>query len=133
MNLSDSEKRDIINLIEKGIDLPEKYRFSLFDKNKQLELIWNGKTNQVTNIVLPFQVIEQIDEPRTEKIRYAQGSLEFDSGKQIYGWTNKLIWGDNKFILSSLKNGPLRQSIEREGGLKVVYIDPPFDVGADFP
>jgi hypothetical protein len=43
-----------------------------------------------------------------------------------------LIWGDNKLILSSLKNGPLREQIEVQGGLKLVYIDPPFDVGADF-
>jgi DNA modification methylase len=31
-----------------------------------------------------------------------------------------------------LKNGPLRGEIERQGGLKLIYIDPPFDVGADF-
>ena len=45
---------------------------------------------------------------------------------------NKLIWGDNKLILSSLKNGPMRKEIEAQGGLKLIYIDPPFDVGADF-
>ena len=56
----------------------------------------------------------------------------FDSGRQIKGWTNKLIWGDNKYILSSLKNGPIRDDIEKQGGIKVIYIDPPFDVGADF-
>jgi len=43
-----------------------------------------------------------------------------------------LILGDNKLILSSLKNGPLRKEIEAQGGLKLIYIDPPFDVGADF-
>jgi site-specific DNA-methyltransferase (adenine-specific)/adenine-specific DNA-methyltransferase len=53
-------------------------------------------------------------------------------GRQLKGWTNKLIWGDNKLVLSSLKNGPLREEIERQGGLKLIYIDPPFDVGADF-
>lgn len=53
-------------------------------------------------------------------------------GRQLEGWTNKLIWGDNKLILSSLKNGPLREEIEAQGGLKLIYIDPPFDVGADF-
>ena len=52
--------------------------------------------------------------------------------RQRKGWTNKLIWGDNKLILSSLKNGPLREEIEAQGGLKLIYIDPPFDVGADF-
>ena len=55
-----------------------------------------------------------------------------DRGRQQVGWTNKLIWGDNKLILSSLKNGPLREEIENAGGLKLIYIDPPFDVGADF-
>ena len=53
-------------------------------------------------------------------------------GRQIKGWTNKFIWGDNKLILSSLKSGPLRREIEYAGGLKLIYIDPPFDVGADF-
>lgn len=53
-------------------------------------------------------------------------------GRQQTGWTNKLIWGDNKLILSSLKNGPLRKEIEDNGGIKLIYIDPPFDVGADF-
>ena len=48
------------------------------------------------------------------------------------GWTNKLIWGDNKFILSSLNNGHLREEILANGGIKLIYIDPPFDVGADF-
>jgi DNA modification methylase len=53
-------------------------------------------------------------------------------GRQLKGWTNKLIWGDNKLILSSLVNGPIREEIEKEGGLKLIYIDPPFAVGADF-
>jgi adenine-specific DNA-methyltransferase len=35
-------------------------------------------------------------------------------------------------VLASLKNGPLRREIEAAGGLKLIYIDPPFDVGADF-
>jgi adenine-specific DNA-methyltransferase len=59
--------------------------------------------------------------------------LDVDTrGRQLKGWTNKFIWGDNKLILSSLKNGPLRQEIETQGGSKLIYIDPPFDVGADF-
>ena len=31
-----------------------------------------------------------------------------------------------------MKNGPLRDEIEKQGGIKLIYIDPPFDVGADF-
>ena len=132
MKLTDNEKRDIVKLIEEGKVLPEKYRFLLFDESKQVELTWNGKSDEVTNVVLPFQIIEQIDEPRNEKLKMLQGSLDFATGRQMTGWTNKLIWGDNKYILSSLKNGPMREEIEKEGGIKLIYIDPPFDVGADF-
>ncbi|GMV34569.1 MAG: hypothetical protein AMXMBFR60_23980 [Chloroflexota bacterium] len=134
MNLTDHEKNEIIKLIEKGKPLPDKYRFLLFDDKREVELIWNGKTNEVTNIVLPFQVIEQVDEPRAEKL--ADSALQMDlfdtRGRQKSGWTNKLIWGDNKLILSSLKNGAMREEIEKNGGIKLIYIDPPFDVGADF-
>ena len=132
MKLTDNEKRDVVKLIEEGKVLPEKYRFLLFDESKQVELTWNGKSDEVTNVVLPFQIIEQIDEPRNEEVKMAQGSFDFASGRQMTGWTNKLIWGDNKYILSSLKNGPMRDEIEKEGGIKLIYIDPPFDVQSDF-
>ena len=132
MNLTDNEKRDVVKLIEEGKALPDKYRFLLFDDSNQIELNWNGKSDKVTSVVLPFQIIEQIDEPRSEEVRMAQTSFDFASGRQKIGWNNKLIWGDNKYILSSLKNGPMREEIENEGGIKLIYIDPPFDVGADF-
>src|SRR3989338_8425371 len=156
MKLTDTEKREILKLIEADKPLPDKYRFMLFDDKREVELVWNGKTNEVSNIVLPFQVIEQVDEPRKPKplmdantresgkgIRGRSRSFAVENnpdqlplfdfrGRQKSGWTNKLIWGDNKLILSSLKNGPIRDEIEKEGGIKLIYIDPPFDVGADF-
>jgi hypothetical protein len=137
LKLTENEKRDAIKLIEAGKPLPDKYRFLLFDGDREVELIWNGKTAEVCNVVLPFQVIEQVDEPRSENTKkkaYEQlGLFDIDErGRQLKGWTNKLIWGDNKLILSSLKNGPLREEIEKQGGIKLIYIDPPFDVGADF-
>jgi DNA modification methylase len=129
--LSDSEKRDLIKLIEQGKPLPEKYRFLLFADKREVELVWNGKTREVCTAILPFQTLEHIDEPRKEKS--ADEELALDrGGRQVKGWTNKLIWGDNKLILSSLKSGALRRQIEDAGGLKLIYIDPPFDVGADF-
>lgn len=132
--LTEQEQQEIIRFIEADKQLPDKYRFLLFGDKREVELVWNGKTNEVCNIVLPFQVIEQVDEPRAEKQKDTQLQLElFDTrGRQLKGWTNKLIWGDNKLILSSLKNGPMREEIEKQGGIKLIYIDPPFDVGADF-
>jgi len=130
-DLSDAEKRDLIKLIEQGKPLPEKYRFLLFADKREVELVWNGKNREVCTAVLPFQTLEHIDEPRKEQREQAE--LGFDmGGRQVKGWTNKLIWGDNKLILSSLKAGALRRQIEEAGGLKLTYIDPPFDVGADF-
>lgn len=134
MKLTDNEIRDITRYLEAGKPLPEKYRFLLFEDKREVELVWNGKTDEVCNVVLPFQVIENVDEPRKEVNQTIQKTLFDidDRGRQLRGWTNKLIWGDNKLILSSLKNGPLREEIEKQGGIKLIYIDPPFDVGADF-
>jgi site-specific DNA-methyltransferase (adenine-specific)/adenine-specific DNA-methyltransferase len=130
-DLTETEKRDLIKLIEQGRPLPEKYRFLLFEDKREVELVWNGKTRDVCTAVLPFQTLEHIDEPRKERAQ--EEELGFDmGGRQVAGWTNKLIWGDNKLILSSLKSGALRRQIEDAGGLKLIYIDPPFDVGADF-
>jgi DNA modification methylase len=132
--LTEQEQQEVIRFIEAGKPLPDKYRFLLFDDKREVELVWNGKTNEVSNVALPFQVIEQVDEPRAEKPEEMalQPGLFDARGRQLKGWTNKLIWGDNKLILSSLKNGPLRDEIEAQGGLKLIYIDPPFDIGADF-
>jgi site-specific DNA-methyltransferase (adenine-specific)/adenine-specific DNA-methyltransferase len=129
-DLSDAEKRDLTQLIQAGKPLPEKYRFILFEDKREVELVWNGKSRDVCTTVLPFQTLEHVDEPRAET--RSQQELFDARGRQMQGWTNKLIWGDNKLILSSLKAGSLRRQIEDAGGLKLIYIDPPFDVGADF-
>ena len=132
MNLTDNDKREIINLIQDNKPLPEKYRFLIFKDREEIELLWNGKSNEVSDIVLPFQTIEHVDEPREEKTISLQGNLFDDSGRQLRGWTNKLIWGNNNLILSSLLHGPMNDEIQKQGGLKLVYIDPPFNVGDDF-
>jgi DNA modification methylase len=135
MKLTDNEIRDINRYLQEGKPLPDSYRFLLFGEKREVELVWNGKTNEICTAVLPFQIIEQVDEPREEKDTKIQQTLDVgydERGRQLAGWTNKLIWGDNKLILSSLKNGPLREEIEKQGGIKLIYIDPPFDVGADF-
>lgn len=134
LDLTDNEKREIISLIEQGKPLPDQYRFLLFGDKREVELVWNGKKREVCDVILPFQTIEQVDEPRSERSadKETQMDLFDDRGRQKAGWTNKLIWGDNKLILSSLRNGQIRDEIQRNGGIKLIYIDPPFDVGADF-
>ena len=36
----------------------------LFADAPEVELVWQGKSSEVTTALLPFQSIEQIDEPR---------------------------------------------------------------------
>ncbi len=131
MNLSEADKNRIIELIKNGKNLPKEDIYKLFADEEDVFLFWNGRKEEVTNIALPFHSIEQIDEPRKETAEEEPDLFDF-RGRQLAGWTNKLIWGDNKLILSSLANGPLREEIEKEGGIKLIYIDPPFAVGADF-
>jgi len=73
--LTEKEQQEAIRYIEADQPLPDKYRFLLFKDKREVELVWNGKTNEVCNIVLPFQVIEQVDEPRAEKDTRIQKTL----------------------------------------------------------
>ncbi|MBT4080927.1 MAG: hypothetical protein HOE82_09975, partial [Gammaproteobacteria bacterium] len=57
LRLSDNEKREIIKLLEADQTLPDHYRFLLFGDRREVELVWNGKSAEVSNIVLPFQTI----------------------------------------------------------------------------
>lgn len=99
------------------------------------ELVWDGKYDEYGNrrevdiaaCALPMQKIETVDEPRQRAA--ATGNLElFDkefAGKRRDDFRNRLIWGDNKLVMASLLK-------EFKGKVDLIYIDPPFDVGADF-
>jgi len=133
-SLSDKETEQVIALIREGKTIPKELLYKMTRDDEDVFLFWNGRSEEVTNAVLPFHSIEYIDEPRKEINKSSQLELFTTDyrGRQLKGWTNKLIWGDNKLILSSLINGPLREEIEKESGVKLIYIDPPFAVGADF-
>ena len=132
-DLSQQERELIANLIKDGKPVPARYIPSISDNPLKTELIWPGKSTLMDTSVLPFQSIEHIDEPRKgTSQQFDLFSMSESTGRQSGGWTNKLIWGDNSLILSSLIHGPIRDEIEKAGGLKLVYIDPPFDVGSDF-
>lgn len=73
--------------------------------------------------MLPFQTVETINESRATRERDT-GAL-FAGGSGVESPRNQLIWGDNKLVMSSLL-------AEYAGQVKLIYIDPPFDTGADF-
>lgn len=131
--LTELERKLISEIILNGEKIPQKYLPSVTEAPKDLELVWPGKSDLIDQVFLPFQSIEHIDEPRSGTVaNIGLFTLDDFSGRQKSGWTNKLIWGDNKLILSSMLRGSIRSEIEDAGGLKLVYIDPPFDVGYDF-
>jgi DNA modification methylase len=87
--------------------------------------VWDGKPTRVERVALPFQVVETINESRATREALA-GSLFAGAGNATEpAWRNKLIWGDNKLVMSSLRS-------ELSGQVSLVYIDPPFATGDDF-
>ncbi|MFZ3070124.1 MAG: hypothetical protein WA110_03260, partial [Anaerolineaceae bacterium] len=95
------------------------------------ELIWEGKYDEYGNrrevniagAAMPLQKIETVDEPRSRAL--VQGNLFDITRAHRDDFRNMLIWGDNKLIMASLLK-------EYKGMIDLIYIDPPFDVGADF-
>lgn len=101
--------------------------------------MWPGKYDdrgqRVTppRVSLPFQTIETINESRAtrEASKRPEQTTLFDvwtgdEGETFEeGWRNKLIWGNNVLVMSSL--------LEKFAGkIDLIYIDPPFATGSDF-
>src|SRR5436190_8964693 len=91
------------------------------------ELIWDGKYDTQgkgtapLRLALPFQTVETVNESAQQR----QRALDlFGSGRDAE-WRNRLIWGDKKYVLPALLP-------EFAGQVDLIYIDPPFDTGADF-
>lgn len=95
------------------------------------ELIWEGKYDEYGNrrevdlagSTFPLQKIETVDDPRSRA--EVQGLLFEPQKSHRDDFRNRLIWGDNKLVMASLLK-------EFKGQIDLIYIDPPFDVGADF-
>ncbi len=95
------------------------------------ELVWDGKYDEFGNrrevdiagCAMPMQKIETIDEPASRL--KAQGGLFDEQKAHCDDFRNMLLWGDNKLVMASLLK-------DFKGKIDLIYIDPPFDVGADF-
>jgi len=93
-----------------------------------VELVWDkkydgaGRKASPVSVALPFQTIETLNESSQQR----QKSIEsFLSGRGQTEWRNRLIWGDKKYVLPGLLS-------EFANSVDLIYIDPPFDTGADF-
>lgn len=92
-----------------------------------VELIWEGKYEDAERkrrksplkVALPFQTVETVNESVQER----QKNM-FAAASEAE-WRNHLIWGDKRYVLPSLLP-------EFAGKVNLIYIDPPFDTGANF-
>ena len=105
---------------------------------RKTELIWEGKYDEwgnrrevdIAGMAMPMQRIENVDEPisrlRASNENKDQTKLNLLlEKKKKDDFRNMLIWGDNKLVMASLLK-------DFKGKIDLIYIDPPFDVGADF-
>ena len=97
---------------------------------KKTELIWEGKYEAdgrrvaPLRVALPFQTVEMVNESAQDRQK-ALSLFESPGAYLAKEWRNRLIWGDKKYVLPSLLG-------EFAGKVNLIYIDPPFDTGADF-
>jgi hypothetical protein len=83
------------------------------------ELVWQGKYDDGHRAAplrtrLPFQTVETINESAQQR---QLGLNRLVEGRDPE-WRNRLIWGDNKYVLPSLLD-------EFAGKVALIYIDPP--------
>ena len=110
------------------------------ENKKYVELIWHQKYDKIEKgdripierPNLPLQLVETINKPRLKDLEqglfdksqyYPENEYPENYPKD---WKNKLIWGDNKLVVSSL----IKQGWA--GKINLIYIDPPFFTGSDF-
>ena len=120
-NLTDTHRQHIIELLQRGEDLPLDYKHLLFPPERQeYELVYAGKEREedilAETMAVPLQPIRTF-------------------GGNGDGWHNMLIFGDNLQAMKTLlKMKEQGQLVNADGsrGVKLVYIDPPFATRKEF-
>jgi len=114
--LSKKEIKKIEELLNKGKQIPEDYKYILFpESKKEYELIYVDKERKedilAETMRVPLQPIKTF----------------FNDKKTKDSWTNKIIFGDNLQVLKELMYSP-----EVKGKVRLIYIDPPFATKQEF-
>jgi DNA modification methylase len=102
----------------------ERREVELFEK--EAKLVWFGQDKSILDrldrYILPFQTAESLAVERPK----GQSDLWHEMyQREETDWRNRLIWGDNLYVLASLLK-------EFQGKVDLIYIDPPFATGANF-
>lgn len=116
--LSEDQIKVITELLKEGKQIPEEYRWFLFENKQETELNYEGKTREVDILAETMAVPLQ-------KEKVFRNIIEDK-------WYNMLIFGDNLQILKTLikwkEKGRLKNS-NGSKGVRLIYIDPPFGTG----
>jgi len=80
------------------------------------ELVWEGKYDQygkrrevdITGLAMPMQRIETIDQPPSEVAAAGQLALFEKKNKRLDDFRNRLVWGDNKLVMVTVKSRATR-------------------------
>ncbi len=125
--LSKVEKDYLIDLLERGEEIPEEFRGKLFPTiHKEYELVYAEKIRKEDLLAdddgsfpVPLQI---------EKVF---GGVEHPAYAD--GWRNIIVFGDNlQFLKTIYKNEDSIIKDAVKGKVKLVYIDPPFATTEDF-
>jgi site-specific DNA-methyltransferase (adenine-specific)/adenine-specific DNA-methyltransferase len=118
--LTEDQIHTIIELLKEGRPLPDDYKHLLFEGRQEYELVYGGKERRedilAETMMAPLQTVKV-----------------FGEFKDSDEWHNMLIFGDNLQVLQTLrKDEHLKETIRRNGGVKLIYIDPPFATRREF-
>ena len=119
MELDEELKQELIELIKKGKSISISYKSLLFplkEKPQEIELVYGRKERKEDILAdtwsVPFQAVKQFGGVKEEE------------------WHNMLIFGDNLQALKFMLNNPeMEERVRKAGGIKLIYIDPPFGTG----
>jgi len=114
--LTEQEQQEIIRYLSADKPLPDKFRFLLFEEKREVELVWNGKSSEVCNIVLPFQVIEQVDEPSAKGIDIAPKYIPAEVFDKRAVEKNHVVFHDVAAIEVTPHFTPLSSPLSKGGG-----------------
>ncbi len=120
-DLTDAQRRQLIDLLQCGADIPHAYKDLLFPpKDQEYELVYAGKEPEAQ--ILATQPLGLLRQIRL-------------FGADQAAWHNRLIFGNNREALQHLLLMNARGDLVNAGGsqgVKLVYIDPPFATRQEF-
>lgn len=126
--LSTATKARLKRMIDEDRPLPSEYKGVLFADGPAPEFVWPGKPDRVSPPVHSLDRCEVHGIPRFP----SSPRHQLYPGDEPNSWRNRLIRGDNLLALAAVREGPLQKEISAAGGIKLIYIDPPFAAGNDY-